>query len=170
MKFSAKVQIIGVNPYVLLPEKVLQQLFVQAKKEKGTIPVKGKINGREFKQTLVKYAGDWRLYLNGIMRRASGIDVGDIADVEIMFDPIPRIEPMHPEFVKVLKNNPQAKKVFLSYAASRQKEINRYLNNMKTQESLSKNIHKVMQYLTDDKKRDYFVLVDRSPKKYKNNS
>ncbi|MEI9935362.1 MAG: hypothetical protein WDM71_11065 [Ferruginibacter sp.] len=44
---------------------------MQAGKDKGHIPVKGKLDGHAFIQTLVKYSGKWRLYLNGPMRKAS---------------------------------------------------------------------------------------------------
>lgn len=53
-KFTAKVEIIGINPFVFLPEKVLQNIFKEAGKNKGKIPVKMKIEGHEFIQTLIK--------------------------------------------------------------------------------------------------------------------
>ena len=37
--FSAGIYKIGINPYVLLPENILQYLFKKAGKEKGFIPV-----------------------------------------------------------------------------------------------------------------------------------
>ena len=40
IKFKAKIEIIGVNPFVFLPERVLHKVFVQARKDKGKIPVK----------------------------------------------------------------------------------------------------------------------------------
>lgn len=107
--FSAKIFKIGINPYVLLPEAVLQFLFKQAGKDKGAIPVHGKLNGNHFTQTLVKYSGKWRLYLNTPMRKAAGIDVGDTANVEIEYDPEPRIVPMHPKLQKALEKNKKAK-------------------------------------------------------------
>lgn len=55
LTFSEKIEIIGVNPYVLLPEPVLEELFRQSNKTKGAIPVRGSINGKEYTQTLVKY-------------------------------------------------------------------------------------------------------------------
>ena len=45
IKFKAKIEIIGVNPFVFLPEPVLHKVFVQAGKDKGKIPVKMKIDG-----------------------------------------------------------------------------------------------------------------------------
>lgn len=146
--FSAKILKIGINPYVLLPANVLKELFSQSGKSKGPIPVKGLLNGKKFTQTLVKYSGKWRLYLNTPMRKATGIDVGDIANVSIEFDSTPRIIPVHPELIKALSKNINAKKVFEEMAPSRQKEIIRYLNFMKTEESLARNVEKVIRHLT----------------------
>ena len=44
MKFSARIYRIGINPYVLLPAKILKKLFKDAGKEKDNIPVKLIIN------------------------------------------------------------------------------------------------------------------------------
>jgi hypothetical protein len=145
--FSAEIFIIGINPYVFLPEKVLQEIFQQAGKNKSPISVKGKLNGHEFKQTLVKYQGAWRLYLNGLMRQAAGIDVGDQAEVEIAFDPEPRVEPMNQKLLAALVENKTAKETFEKLPPSHQKEIFRYLNSMKTEESLTRNIEKVIGHL-----------------------
>ncbi len=79
--FSAKILKIGINPYVLVPATVLKVLFEQAGKDKGPIPIKGTLNEKPFIQHLVKYSGKWRLYLNTPMRKAAGIDVGDMAIV-----------------------------------------------------------------------------------------
>src|SRR5213075_554128 len=95
--FSAKIYKIGINPYVLIPAAILKEIFKQANKNKGPIPVRGELNGHAFIQTLVKYSGKWRLYLNTPMRKAAGIDVGDVADVKIEFYPVPRIISVHPK-------------------------------------------------------------------------
>jgi hypothetical protein len=58
---SAIISKIGINPYVSVPENVLSALFNQADKTNGPIQVRGTINGKRFKQTLVKYQGAWRL-------------------------------------------------------------------------------------------------------------
>lgn len=84
--FSAEIFIIGINPYVLPPEAVLQPVFKSAAKDKSPIPVKGTIDGHPFQQTLVKYAGKWRLYLNKPMRTACGKEVGDTAAFTLLFD------------------------------------------------------------------------------------
>jgi hypothetical protein len=157
--FTAEVLIIGINPYVGVPEDVLSALFEQAGKSKGPIPVRGTLNGKRFLQTLVKYQGAWRLYLNTPMRQESGIDVGDDATVEIEFDPEPRIVPINPKLARGLSKNMEAKAAFEKLAPSRQKEILRYLNSMKTEESLTRNVEKVIQYLSGKRPRGLSTLM-----------
>jgi hypothetical protein len=157
--FTAKIQIIGINPYVSLPEDVLNAVFEQPGKSKGPIPVRGTLNGKKFKQTLVKYQGAWRSYLNTPMRQDAGMDVGDHANVELEFDPEPRTVPMHPKFARALSKNKDAKAAFEKFTPSRQKEIFRYLNSMKTDESLVRNVEKVMQYLLGKKPKGLSAVL-----------
>ncbi|MES2555292.1 MAG: YdeI/OmpD-associated family protein [Bacteroidota bacterium] len=156
--FSATIEIIGINPFVFLPEDVLKAVFLQAGKEKGKIPVKMTIDGHEFPQTLVKYSGHWRLYLNTPMRKAAGKDVGDTAVFGIWFDPEERIVPMHPKFSKALDENPDARELFESLPPSRRLEIVRYLSFLKTEESLDRNITKAIGFLLG---KDRFIGRDK---------
>jgi len=94
------------------------------------------------------------------MRQAAGIDVGDQAHIKIEFDPVPRIEVMSPKFEAVLSKNKQAKKAFEKLAPSRQKEIIRYLNSMKTETSLERNIEKVILHLSGKKTEGLHHLLD----------
>src|SRR5689334_22712353 len=94
--FSAKILKIGVNPHVLVPKDILRYVLEKAGKEKGPIPVRIVINNRGFDQTLVKYAGKWRLYLNTAMRKVANRQAGDVIDIRIEYDPRDRTIPMHP--------------------------------------------------------------------------
>jgi hypothetical protein len=149
--FSAKIAKVGINPYVSLPDEVLESLLEQAGKVGGPIPVRGTVNGKSFVQTLVRYQGAWRLYINGPMREAAGIDVGDEAHIRLEFEPTPRTEPMHPRLEQALAKNRSAKAAFEKLIPSRQKEILRYLNSMKREESLDRNIARVIKHLLGDK-------------------
>jgi hypothetical protein len=146
-KFSAKIEIIGVNPFVYLPDRILKLIFNQAKKDKGKIPVKIKIDGHEFIQTLVKYSGSWRLYLNTPMRKAAGKDVGDTAKFEITYDSVKRVITAHPKLINALNDNPKAKKIFDNLAPSLRLEIVRYISFLKTEESINRNIIKAVKFL-----------------------
>lgn len=145
--FKAIIEIIGVNPYILLPEKVLNAIFKQAQKNKGPIPVRGKINGVDFIQHLVKYSGKWRLYLNTPMRSATNTKVGDKVSIQIEFDPIERKIEMHPKLLKALKNDKTARKIFDELSPSLKKEIVRYIHNLKTEESKDRNVTKAIDFL-----------------------
>ena len=158
IKFRAKIEIIGVNPFVFLPDRVLSEVFTQAGKNKGKIPVRMKIDGHEFVQTLIKWSGAWRLYLNTPMRKAAGKDVGDMAAFEIAYDPIERVFPMHPKFEEALRENQKASKVFYSLRPSLQMEINRYFGFLKNEASVDRNVIKAIQFLLG---RGRFVARDK---------
>lgn len=146
-KFKAIIELIGINPYVLLPDKILTKLFKEAGKDKGPIPVKGTINGKPYKQTLVKFKGAWRLYINTSMLKDSPKRIGELIEVSIGFDPEERTIAPHPKFITALSKHRAAKKVFNSLRPSLQKEILRYLANLKTEDSVDKNILKAIDFL-----------------------
>jgi hypothetical protein len=145
--FSAKILIIGINPYVLLPANILKYLFEKAGKEKGAIPVYIILNDKKFIQNVVKYSGKWRLYLNTPMRMAVDKQVGNIIDINIDYDGEKRVTSMIQKFELALSKNKSAKDCFYDLPSSRQKEILRYLNHLKTDESIERNIKRAINFL-----------------------
>lgn len=145
--FSAKIEIIGINPFVFLPEEVLQWLLEQAGAHKGKVPIRGTINGLPYQQTLVKYAGEWRLYINTSMLKDSPKRIGEMVEVFIEFDPSDRSIPMHPTLQLALEENPRAKAKFDSLPPSRQHEIVRYISRLKSEESLERNVARAIRFL-----------------------
>jgi hypothetical protein len=154
MTFRARIYIIGVNPYVLLPARELKKVFGQAGKSKGPIPIKGKLNGKLYMQTLIKYSGKWRLYLNMPMRKAGKCDVGDVASVSVEYDARLRETPMPPKLKAALQKNKEAKAAFSKLPPHYQKEIMRYINGLKSVESVDRNVEKAIGHLTG---KDRFV-------------
>ena len=148
VKFRSKIYVIGINPVVDPPERVLRAVFAAAQKDKGSIPVRGTVNGAEFVQTLVKYSGAWRLYINGIMLKDSGTSVGDTVSISMEFDPRPRDVPMNAELAAALKANKKARKAFEALAPSRRKEILRYIGSLKSAEAIEKNLARVVAQLS----------------------
>ncbi len=146
-KFKAEIAIIGINPYVLLPESVLEGIFEQAGKSKGTIPVCGMINETPYKQTLLKYSGLWRLYINTLMLKNSPQHIGEIIEVSIELDYSDRTIKPHPKLIEALNQNERAKAVYDGLSPSLRKEIVRYIANLKTIESVDKNILRAMDFL-----------------------
>ena len=146
--FTARIYKIGINPVVDPPENVLAMIFAQADRSKGPIPVRGKLNGAEYIQTLVKFRGVWRLYVNGEMLKASRLKVGEEAKIVLGFDPRPRDVPVPKRFSEELKRSPKARQQFDNLMQSRRKEILRYLGSLKTEKSLERNIEKLIQQLS----------------------
>jgi hypothetical protein len=148
--FKAEIHIIGINPFVFVPEEILAALFKQAGKDKGHIPVCGTINSKSYRQTLVRYSGEWRLYINTIMLKDSPKRIGETIDVSITFDTSDRTIKPHPQLVKALKENSTARKAFDLLSPSRQKEIVRYISSLKTEESIARNIAKAIGFLNGE--------------------
>lgn len=145
--FKAEIKIIGINPFVFVPEEILDSIFVSAGKDKGYLPIHGTINDKPYQQTLVRYSGDWRLYINTTMLKDSPKRIGEVIEVTVAFDPNDRTLQPHPALVKALQENSEAKKTFDQLPPSRQKEIVRYISNLKTEESITRNIAKAIGFL-----------------------
>ena len=145
--FKAQIEIIGINPFVFVPEEILKQIFKEAGKDKGPIPVCGTINGAKYVQTLVRFRGHWRLYINTTMLPNSPKRIEETVDLTIQFDRVNRTIKPHPKLVKSLNANKEAKKIFETLPPSRQKEIVRYISNLKTEESVSNNIERAIGFL-----------------------
>ena len=145
--FSANIKIIGINPYVSIPRFVLKSIFIDAKKDKGPIPVMGTVNEKLFMQTLVKYAGEWRLYINTRMLKNSPDRIGEKIEIAISFDPRERKIGMHPLLKAALEKNLTAKSVFQQLTPSKQKEIVRYISHLKTEKTIISNVSKAINFL-----------------------
>ena len=157
-KFKADIEIIGINPFVFVPDRILKNIFKQADKDKGPIPIRGTINGQPFKQTLVKYRGDWRLYINTTMLKNSPKRIGETVAIEVEFDPVSRNIKPHPKLILAFKQNKEAKKIFDNFPPSRQNEIIRYISSLKTEESVIRNIKRAIDHLVG---KDRFVGRDK---------
>jgi uncharacterized protein YdeI (YjbR/CyaY-like superfamily) len=65
--------------------------------------------------------------------------------------------------MQALSRNKMAKAAFENLMPSRQKEILRYLNSLKTESSLERNIEKVIQLLLGEKPEGLRALSNRRP-------
>jgi len=156
-KFKAEIEIIGINPFVFVPE-ILAFICKQAGKNKGHIPIYGTVNGKHYTQTLVKFRGAWRLYINTTMLTDSPKHIGETIEITAAFDHIERKIKTHPKLIKALNDNPEAKAKFDNLPPSRQKEIVRYISYLKTEDSVNRNITKAVNFLLG---KDRFVGRDR---------
>ncbi len=141
--FRARIGKVGFNPYVDVPSRVSETFGIR-----GNVPVRGTLDGVDFHSTLVPTGGmRHRLYVNGEMRASAGVDVGDEVRFALEYDDEPRRVPVPPALAAALDADDRASAAFDGLLPSRRKEILRYLNSLKTPESLERNIAKVIRNL-----------------------
>lgn len=141
------IKIIGINPFVFLPDEVLNELFKKNGKDKGPIPVIGTINNKPYQQNLVKYNGKWRLYVNTQMLKNSPRRIGETIEVSIEYDPSDRSIAPHPKLIDALNTNREAKERFESLTPSLQKEIIKYISFLKSEKSVERNVDRAISFL-----------------------
>ncbi len=146
-QFIATLYMIGINPFVFVPQQILSSIFEEAKKDKGAIPVCGMVNNIEYTQTLIKYKGEWRLYINTKMLPHSPKKIGVTLNISIQYDPKDRSIKPHPLLLKAIQQNQEAKKTYGLLTPSLQNEIVRYIIHLKTETSIINNIDKAIGFL-----------------------
>lgn len=147
--FNAELEKIGINPFVFVPENILTQLFEKAGSEKGKIPVLLIVNGgTENRQTLVKFRGAWRLYINTAILHDSPRRIGELLTIHIRFNPFIEELLPHPKLIEAVQNNAEAFSVFNQITPSLRKEIIKYISFLKTEESIDRNVERAILFLT----------------------
>ncbi|MDQ8053538.1 MAG: DUF1905 domain-containing protein [Pedobacter sp.] len=144
-QFKAKIYSIGINWAVDVPTQVTEELV----REKGYIRIKGQINGFEFIQTLVPVKNKpYRLFVNLIMMKGGKTEVGKTASFTIAQNntPIDKIYNIPPLLSKLLLHHGQEAQ-FEQLSPYRKKDILKYLCNLKTEETMYKNVMKVIDQL-----------------------
>jgi hypothetical protein len=151
VKVRSRLRIIGVNPYVLIDSNEASRL---KKGWRGPMPVRFRIN-RGMKNTwrinmMPVGDGRYRLHLNGEVRKALNLAVGDLLSLDIKFDEEYKRGPQHPMPAwfgdKLIKTEP-ALRGWESLPPSRQKEILRYFARLKSDEAKHRNMRKALQVL-----------------------
>jgi hypothetical protein len=146
-QFCAPIKIIGINPYVSVPEETLIYLFQRSGKEKGPIPVHGTVDGKPYLQNLLRYKGEWRLYINGQMLKNTTKHIGKVLEVSIDWDEVPRVQEIFTPWMVLLEKNPQEKASFLALRPSFQKEFHAYFFRLKSETALLNNLQRALDFL-----------------------
>ena len=82
--FSATIVKLGINACLNVPEKIVKSLLAAAGKKSAPVKVKCLLNGVDFDANVVRYSGDWRVYLNLVTRRAARCDIGDKVKIRLL--------------------------------------------------------------------------------------
>jgi hypothetical protein len=156
LRFRSRIEIIGVNPYVLVDADGVSQLKQDWRRP---MPVTFKVDdGPETWRVNLMPVGDgtFRLYLNTDIREAADLDVGDTCVLDVQFDEEYRNGPLHPMpswFDKELDRNPLARSGWEQLIPSRQKEILRYFARLKSPEAKQRNVRRALNVLAGERAR-----------------
>jgi hypothetical protein len=145
-QFKAKIYEIGINWAVDVPKAISAQM----KAEKGYIRIKGQINGFNFIQTLVPVKdAPYRLFVNQLMMKGGKTAIGKEADftIEQNDTPVEQIYPL-PKLLADSLSQHQLEKEFEQLSRFRKKDILKYLSYVKTEETMRKNINKIIAQLS----------------------
>ena len=157
VRFRGRIEINGINPYVLVDADRARQIKPDWRKP---LPVRVQINGQPetpWRINLMPIGdGSFYLYLHEQVRNASGTGVGDLVQVEARFDEEYRGGPAHPMppwFEAALDQNTRAREGWDALSPSRKKEIVRYFDRLKSPEAKARNLETALQVLAGAKIR-----------------
>jgi hypothetical protein len=157
MKFTADIQLRGINPYILVSAEQADRIKPGWKQP---MPVLITVNGQPDPAWHINMMpvgdGSFYLYLDARVRRASDTGVGDKVEVTIDFDDGYRGGPQHampPELEAELAEHPAAQERWHSLTPSLQKEVLRYLATLKSDEARHRNRQRLVRVLNGAKER-----------------
>ena len=145
INFKAKIYKVGINTCVDVPVLVTQKMTAT----KGYIKVKGTIKDFSFTKTLVPVKeAPYRLFINIAMLKGSASKLGDTVNfsIEQDFKKVTKDYPMPPSLRKQLKEK-KLLKDFNDLTVYRKTDILKYLSYIKTDDTLQKNISKIINKL-----------------------
>lgn len=147
-EFSARIYKVGINLAVDVPQHVARAFH-----KSGYIPIKGKINAQvAFNSTLCPTGGgNYRLYINALIRQQTGASVGQRILIQIAQDSNRQEPPIPNALNQALANNLRAQVRFDNLLPGRRKEVLEYLNSLKSKTALERNIKKFIDKLNASK-------------------
>jgi hypothetical protein len=151
LTFQATIKIRGINPYV---DVTADQASSIQPNWRRPMPVLVRVNGKPPTPWHINMmpagTGGFYLYLHNDVRQVSGTKVGDIVTVTVWFDEEYRNGPLHPMpdwFQKALNQSQVATTNWNKLPPSRQKEVLRYFDGLKSEEAKQRNVVRAIHVL-----------------------
>src|SRR5579883_953185 len=143
VRFTAKIEVIGVNPYVRVPLRITKHFG-----NRGYVPVTVHLGEGRVPSTLVPIGqGSHRLYINGVMLRHTDSRPGDRVTIGLELDVRNRQLEIPDFLLSELNSRLLARTRWEALAPSKRKEIIRYLTSGKRSETRSRNLTKLLKIL-----------------------
>lgn len=144
-EFVAIIYKVGILRCVSVPEGVCAQLTPGR-----AVPVVITVAGRTARTTLLPAAGgDFRLYLDGAMRKAAGADTGDPVGIALRLDRASREMPVPGDLAGALARVPRAHREYRAVTTAMRREIVRYIEKAKAPATRARRIAHCLRMLAE---------------------
>jgi hypothetical protein len=111
-------------------------------------PVRARINGFEFRTTLMRYGGVDYVGLNREVRDGAGVEAGERVAVEIELDDEPRVVEVPEDLAQALRGERDARDAFERLSYTHRKEYVRWIEEAKRDETRRSRIERTISMLT----------------------
>ncbi len=111
--------------------------------------VKITVNGHSWRSRVAIMRGRYLLGLSNANRQAAGVQIGDEVEVELTFDPEPRVVSEPEDFASALAADPVAKAAYGRLSDSHKREHLRAIESAKKPETRLRRIDKALAMLRD---------------------
>jgi bifunctional DNA-binding transcriptional regulator/antitoxin component of YhaV-PrlF toxin-antitoxin module len=130
-------------------ERPLIELPFDAKEEfgKARAPVRGRVNGADFRSTVAVYGGKFYVGFNKELRERAGIEIGDDVEVEVELDDAPREVELPAELEGMLAADPKARGNFDSLSYTHKREYVEWITGAKQDETRQRRMRKALEML-----------------------
>jgi hypothetical protein len=133
----------GGGAFVVLPPEVLEKLGGG-----GRFRVRGQLGDVTFaSSTMAMAGGHYCLGLHKATRLAAGVDVGDLAELEIERDDSPRELQLPPELMAALSADPAARTAFEGLSFSHRREYAEWVAGAKREQTRARRVAETMDRL-----------------------
>jgi bifunctional DNA-binding transcriptional regulator/antitoxin component of YhaV-PrlF toxin-antitoxin module len=114
---------------------------------RGRVPVRGTINGFPFRSSLMPMGGRHRMPVRKELRDGAGVQAGDVVEVVIERDDEKRVVEPPAELKKALAKNKTAKANWEKMSFTHQKEMAKWIEEAKREETRARRLEKVVSVL-----------------------
>jgi hypothetical protein len=144
-RFVAVIYKVWILRCVSVPEEICRALPAMR-----SVPVVVTVAGRTMRTTLMAAGGgSYRLFLDGPIRKAAGVDAGDPVGITLRLDTASREPALAPDLAEALRRSPAAKKEFEHATVAFRREVVRYIEKIKGAETRARHIVRGMRVLAE---------------------
>jgi Bacteriocin-protection, YdeI or OmpD-Associated/Domain of unknown function (DUF1905) len=112
-------------------------------------PVRGTIDGTDFRTTVAVYGNRYYIGFNKELRERAGIAIGDRVQVALELDREPRTVEVPPALAAALENDSKARAVFEALSYTHRNEYARWIAEAKRDETRDRRVDKALAMLRE---------------------